>query len=89
MKASFKTTSLDEFSDMIHKGIVEFEFIKKDGTGRSAKGTLEPSLLPPSKPAGDSEVAVPRKKNESVFVYYDLDKNAFRSFVKESFLGAY
>lgn len=89
MKASFKTTSLDEFSDMIHKGIVEFEFIKKDGTVRSAKGTLEPSLLPPSKPAGDSEVAVPRKKNESVFVYYDLDKNAFRSFVKESFLGAY
>ena len=81
--------SLDEFSDMLHKGIVEFEFIKKDGTVRSAKGTLEPSLLPPQKPAGDSEVAVPRKKNESVFVYYDLDKNAFRSFVKASFLGAY
>lgn len=87
MKASFKTTSLDEFSDMLHKGIVEFEFIKKDGTVRSAKGTLEPSLLPPPKPV-DGE-AVPRKKNESVFVYYDLEKNAFRSFVKASFLGAY
>ena len=89
MKASFKTTSLDEFSDMLHKGIVEFEFIKKDGTVRSAKGTLEPSLLPPAKPAGDSEVAVPRKKNENVFVYFDLEKNSFRSFVKASFLGAY
>ena len=89
MKASFKTTSLDEFSNLLKEGIVEFEFIKKDGTVRSAKGTLEPSLLPPSKPAGDSEVAVPRKKNESVFVYYDLEKNAFRSFVKASFLGAY
>ena len=89
MKVSFKTTSLDEFSDMLHKGIVEFEFIKKDGTVRSAKGTLEPSLLPPAKPEGDSEVAAPRKKNESVFVYYDLEKNAFRSFVKASFLGAY
>ena len=89
MKASFKTTSFDEFSDMLHKGIVEFEFIKKDGTVRSAKGTLEPSLLPPAKPEGDSEVAAPRKKNESVFVYYDLEKNAFRSFVKASFLGAY
>jgi hypothetical protein len=54
MKASFKTTSLDEFSNMLHEGIVEFEFIKKDGTVRSAKGTLEPSLLPPPKPAGDS-----------------------------------
>lgn len=89
MKASFKTTSLDEFSDMLHKGIVEFEFIKKDGTVRSAKGTLEPSLLPPAKPEGDSEVATPRKKNDSVFVYYDLEKNAFRSFIKASFLGAY
>ena len=89
MTASFKTTSLDEFSNMLHEGIVDFEFIKKDGTVRSAKGTLDPSLLPPSTPAGDSEVAVPRKKNESVFVYYDLEKNAFRSFVKASFLGAY
>ena len=89
MKASFKTTSLDEFSDMLHKGIVEFEFIKKDGTVRSAKGTLDPAHFPPAKPAGDSEVAAPRKKNESVFVYYDLEKNSFRSFVKESFLGAY
>ena len=88
MKASYKTTSLDVLNDMLHKGIVEFEFIKKDGTVRSAKGTLEPSLLPPAKPAGDSEVA-PRKKNDSVFVYYDLEKNAFRSFVKASFLGAY
>ena len=89
MKASFKTTSLDEFSNMLKEGIVDFEFIKKDGTVRSAKGTLEPSLLPPPKPAGDSEVATPRKKNENVFVYYDLEKNAFRSFVKASFLGAY
>ena len=89
MKASFKTTSLDEFSNLLKEGIVEFEFIKKDGTVRSAKGTLEPSLLPPAKPEGDSEVAAPRKKNESVFVYYDLEKNAFRSFVKASFLGAY
>ena len=88
MKASFKTTSLDEFSNLLKEGIVEFEFIKKDGTVRSAKGTLEPSLLPPPKPAGDSEVA-PRKKNDNVFVYYDLEKNSFRSFVKESFLGAY
>ena len=89
MKASFKTTSLDEFSNLLKEGIVEFEFIKKDGTVRSAKGTLEPSLLPPPKPEGDSEVAAPRKKNESVFVYYDLEKNSFRSFVKASFLGAY
>lgn len=87
MKASFKTTSLDEFSNLLKEGIVEFEFIKKDGTVRSAKGTLDPAQLPPAKPV-DGEAA-PRKKNENVFVYYDLEKNAFRSFVKASFLGAY
>ena len=87
MNASFKTTSLDEFSDMLKDGIVEFEFIKKDGTIRSAKGTLDPAHLPPAKSVdGDS---VTRKKNENVFVYYDVEKNSFRSFVKESFLGAY
>lgn len=87
MKASFKTTSLDEFSNMLKEGIVEFEFIKKDGTVRNAKGTLDPTHLPPAKLVdGDS---VTRKKNESIFVYYDLEKNSFRSFVKESFLGAY
>ena len=87
MKASYKTTSLDELNDMLHKGIVEFEFIKKDGTVRNAKGTLDPAHLPPAKPVdGD---ATPRKKNDSVFVYYDMEKNSFRSFVKTSFLGAY
>ena len=87
MKASYKTTSLDVLNDMLHKGIVEFEFIKKDGSVRSAKGTLDPAHLPPAKPV-DGE-AVPRKKNDSVFVYYDMEKNSFRSFVKTSFLGAY
>lgn len=88
MKASYKTTLLDELNDMLHKGIVEFEFIKKDGTVRNAKGTLDPAHLPPAPPAGATS-GTPRKKNDSVFVYYDMEKNSFRSFVKTSFLGAY
>ena len=86
MKESFKTTSLDEFSNMLHDGIVEFEFIKKDGTVRSAKGTLLQEYLPT--PNSDSD-STPRKKNENVMVYFDMEKKAFRSFVKESFVGAY
>ena len=47
--AKFKTTDLTEFKEMLHKGIVEFEFIKKDGTLRKAKGTLVAEHLPPQK----------------------------------------
>jgi hypothetical protein len=82
--ANFKTTSVDELNKMLHEGIVEFEFIKKDGSVRQAKGTLLSEHLPA--PKAD---ATPRKKNDDVLVYFDLDKKSFRSFVKESFVGAY
>lgn len=82
--ANFKTTSVDELNKMLHAGIVEFEFIKKDGSVRQAKGTLLTEHLPA--PKAD---ATPRKKNDDVLVYFDLDKKSFRSFVKASFVGAY
>ena len=34
---------------MLHEGIVDFEFIKKDGSVRSAKGTLLAEYLPEKK----------------------------------------
>jgi hypothetical protein len=84
--ANFKTTSLEEFSKMLHEGIVDFEFIKKDGSVRQAKGTLVADYLPA--PSADSDGST-RKKNENVMVYFDMEKKSFRSFVKESFVGAY
>lgn len=86
MEKTFKTTNLTEFSNMLHEGIVEFEFIKKDGSVRSAKGTLVAEHLPA--PKADSD-GTSRKTNENVMVYFDMEKKAFRSFVKESFVGAY
>ena len=80
----FKTTSVEEMKNLLHTGIVNFEFIKKDGSVRKAKGTLLAEHLPA--PKADSK---PHKKNDNVVVYFDLDKNEFRSFVKESFVGAY
>lgn len=86
MEKVFKTTDLTEFNKMLHEGVVDFEFIKKDGTVRSAKGTLLAEHLPAPKADSDS---TPRKQNENVMVYFDMDKKSFRSFVKESFVGAY
>ena len=82
--ANFKTTSVEELNKMLHEGIVEFEFIKKDGSVRQAKGTLLSEHLPA--PKAD---ATPRKQNDDVLVYFDLAKKSFRSFVKASFVGAY
>lgn len=84
--ANFKTTDLAEFNKMLHEGIVDFEFIKKDGSVRQAKGTLVAEYLPA--PTDDSD-GTTRKKNENVMVYFDMEKKAFRSFVKESFVGAF
>ena len=86
MEKTFKTTDLQEFSEMLHKGIVDFEFVKKDGTVRQAKGTLVAEHLPA--PKADSD-APARKTNENVFGYFDMEKQSFRSFVKSSFMGAY
>lgn len=84
--ANFKTTDLTEFDKMLREGVVEFEFVKKDGSVRQAKGTLLAEHLPAPKADSDS---TSRKTNENVMVYFDMEKQAFRSFVKESFVGAY
>ena len=82
--ATFKTSSVEDLKQMLHEGIVEFLFIKKNGNVRKAKGTLLKEYLPAQK-----EGTTSRKSSDNVVVYFDLDKNEFRSFVKESFVGAY
>ena len=86
MEKTFKTTSLESFQEMLRKGIVDFEYIKKDGSVRQAKGTLLAEHLPAPKADSDSK---PRKQNENVLVYFDMEKQSFRSFVKSSFVCAY
>ena len=54
------------------KGIVRFYFRKVDGTIREAYGTLKENLLP-STMSG-------RKHNPTVQVYYDTEKETWRSY---------
>lgn len=55
--------------------IVKFYFQKVDGTIREAFGTLKSSILPPAKESG-------RTPNPTCQVYYDTEKEAYRSFKK-------
>lgn len=60
--------------------IVEFYFVKKDGTVRQAFGTLQDDIiLPLIKDTSN------REPNPELVTYYDTIKKSFRSFRKENF----
>ena len=64
-----------KLSAAMRNGIVKFYFQKVDGTLREAYGTLKAELLPPTEGTG-------RKPSDTVQVYYDTEKQAYRSFKK-------
>ena len=67
--------------EQMHGRIVEFYFIKKDGTKRQAFGTLQPEII---KPLVNS--ASNREPNPELVTYYDTVAQNFRSFRKENFV---
>ena len=62
----------------LRDNIITFKFKKRNGDIRTAHGTLHPDYLPPLK--GGS----PRPEKQ--MVYYDLDKEGWRSFRSYSFI---
>lgn len=56
-------------------GIVQFFFMKVDGTLRQAFGTLDPHRLPETQGSGS-------RPADTVQVYYDTEKQEYRSFKK-------
>ena len=76
LKQSWKAFKLKK---RMLSGVVDFTFKKsKDNTIRTAKGTL--------KDVQDKIKGTERKNNLSIQVYFDLEKNAFRSFTKANLL---
>lgn len=61
-------------------GITMFYFRKINGEIRQAFGTLKEDALPQIQGTG-------RKPNETVQVYFDTDRNEFRSFKKCNLIG--
>lgn len=76
-----KKISLTLLRSMLKRGIVEFKYKKKDGTIRKAEGTLKKSLIPEiDKDCGND---FPKE----CFVYYDLEKDDWRMFLHNNFIG--
>lgn len=55
--------------------IVRFYYRKVSGEVREAFGSLQDKLLPPTQGTG-------KKANDTLFTYFDCEKNEFRSFKK-------
>jgi len=71
LKKSWKNYKLQK---ALKQGIVKFYFQKVDGTIREAWGTL--------KDVEDKIKGTGKTKNDSVQVYFDTEKEQFRSFKK-------
>lgn len=64
--------------DLMKQGIVEFIFKKKStGKIRTAHGTLKRDLIPKE---AQRKRGRPKKRPEDLVIYYDVDKQAIRSF---------
>lgn len=79
-EAMRQSWALLKLKNAMHKGIVKFLYTKLDGTVRTAWGTLNADLIPQATGTDN------RKKNDSVFVYYDNEKAAFRCFKIANFV---
>lgn len=79
-----KTRKIDinELKNLLKNGEVKFEYLKKDGTVCTARGTMKSDIITPKLKGGKSTVG-----GSGYTVYYDLDKDAFRCFAESRLVG--
>lgn len=82
-----KAWSLVRLREMLKNGIVTFTYYKWDGSLRKAKGTLHELLIPDDKkPKGDMSDGAAKHNYKSI-AYFDLDKQEWRAFSIDKFIG--
>ena len=72
LKLAWKKIKL---SEKLKAGIVNFEYMKKDGSLRKAVGTLNETLFAYENKGEE------KRENLSLVKYFDLEANSFRSFL--------
>lgn len=79
-----KAWLLKRFKEALCDGMVEFTYVKKDGSIRRARGTLNGGLIPYEDAPKD--MLQGRGPGWSVISYYDIDKKAWRAFCISGFI---
>ena len=79
------TKSIDTLQEMLHNGVVEFTYTKKNGETRQARGTK----CWDAKIVGENFVAPNGKGSDKtgVVTYWDLDKDAWRCLGMDSLVS--
>lgn len=73
--------TIEELKERMQTGIVKFSYRKvSTGEVREARGTLCSNYFTYEAKGG-------RKPSDDVVVYWDMDRDAFRSFRKQEFIG--
>ena len=72
--------SIDELRQALNEGIVRFEFRKKDGTLRYARGTTNPDIISSEDmPKGKRTAQQKAVYDSQTVAFYDIDKKGWRS----------
>ena len=76
--------------DGLGRGVVEFQYVKENGEVRQARGTLCPGVSEDfdryEYKREDAE-AFTRADEHGVYVYFDLERKAFRAFAAKRLVG--
>ena len=75
----------ERFRVKLSQGVYRFSYMKREGTIREAKGTLDFSRIPKDK-WPDAEKEIDRLPTP-VFPYYDVEAEGWRSFRLDYFIG--
>ena len=77
------TESLQLLKQKLHDGEVNFTYQKKDGSERTARGTLNVQVMGEE----NSPKGMDYNKNDDVTRYYDLNSNGWRSFINVNLIS--
>jgi len=80
-----ETTATNKWmKDMLHEGVAEVVFTKKDGTERTMYCTLKPELLPVVQVKNLDESKTVRATSTDSLAVFDVEAQAWRSFKYDS-----
>lgn len=72
--------STNDLKKALYEGVVLFEFIKRDGTLRHARGTTCPDLVPTDDtPKGKRTPEQQALYDRQTVAFYDIDRKGWRS----------
>ena len=78
----------ESFRAKLASGVYRFSYLKKDGSIREARGTLDMSRIPEEhRPKSLSSAPDVRPENYDTFPYYDINAGGWRSFRLDNFIG--